>query len=541
MEGPLRISQERMGSGTSWMPDASAMHANHKMRGSWNIMLHGVAFGQYDYQGSRRGSDQLGIIDWEMVMAMRSVGTGKLHLHAMTSLEPLTIGARGYPLLLQTGESYKGAPLHDRQHPHDVFMELAAIFQQPIARNLALELYGAIAGEPALGPVAFMHRPSAQSDPLAPLGHHWQDATHISFGVVTAGLYSRAWKVEGSLFNGREPNENRWNIDLRHLDSYSARATFNPVREWSFSSWYGYMPSPEELHPNESVHRYGVSALHSGRGMRGGQWNSTLLYGANDHSGHRQSSALGESNLEVGSRNAFFARAEYVQKSAEDLVLAGIDPERTFDVTSLVAGYIREIQPIPGGTIGIGGRVSLNFIPDAVGRFYGTRAPKGIDMYVRIRPKRMQENDMGSMNGMHMNGMPGAMPPGGGPNSMPRMTMPHDSAMMRHDSTMHHDVMPHDSTMHHDSTMSHESVMGQHSELHHDSATSKSAVNPGATKPAGTKTTTSPKAAAKRIVLKNKNVTKKKAAAKKPHAGHDMKGMDMKGMPMKTDTTRQNY
>lgn len=400
MNGPLGISHERMGSGTSWMPDNSVMHANHKMWGDWNIMLHGVVFGQYDYQGSKRGDSQLGLVDWEMLMAMRPIGSGLLHLHAMASLEPLTLGARGYPLVLQTGESYKGEPLHDRQHPHDALMELAAMFQHPVSRNVAVELYGGIAGEPALGPVAFMHRPSAQSDPLAPLGHHWQDATHISFGVVTAGLYSRSWKIEGSAFNGREPDENRWNLDMRKLDSYSARVTVNPLPEWSLSGWYGYLASPEELHPDESVHRYGASALHDGRGLRGGRWSNALLVGVNAHAGHSGASFLGETNLEVGSRNTVFGRVENLRKSAEDLAVGGFEPEREFDVTSVVAGYVREIKSIRGGTIGIGARGSVNFIPRALGAIYGTNAPKGIDVYVRIRPKPMQ---MGMPETMHMN------------------------------------------------------------------------------------------------------------------------------------------
>ncbi|HEX6534049.1 MAG TPA: hypothetical protein VF041_05600 [Gemmatimonadaceae bacterium] len=390
MEGPLGISHERMGSGTSWIPDASPMHARHAMWGDWTIMLHGVAFAQYDYQGSSRGDDQLGIVDWEMLMAMRRIGTGLLHLHGMVSLEPATLGARGYPLLLQTGESYHGEPLHDRQHPHDAFMELAALFQQPIGRGLAVELYAGIAGEPALGPVAFMHRPSAQSDPLAPLGHHWQDATHISFGVITAGLYSRRWKLEGSAFNGREPDEHRWDLDLRRLDSYSGRLTVNPTARVSLSGWYGYLASPEALHPEESVHRYGASAMYAAKGIGAGSaWATTLLWGANEHGGRVENSVLAESNLEISRANTVFARAEYVRKSAEDLVLPGVDPDREFDITSLVLGYVREIASIPGGTIGAGARGSVNLVPSAVGRFYGTRAPKGIDVYVRIRPKVM--------------------------------------------------------------------------------------------------------------------------------------------------------
>jgi hypothetical protein len=378
-----------MGSGTSWMPDFSPMYANHLTWGAWTAMLHGAAFGQYDYQGSKRGAGQLGIINWGMLMAIRPLGTGQLQLRGMASLEPLTVGGRGYPLLLQTGESYNGAPLHDRQHPHDAVMELAASFQQPVAHNVAVELYAGLAGEPALGPVAYMHRPSAQTDPLAPLGHHWQDATHVTYGVVTAGIYSRLFKLEGSVFNGREPDENRWNLDLRRLDAYSGRLTVNPTGRLSIAGWYGYLPSPEALHPDESVHRYGVSMLYGGHGPGGGAWASTLLWGANRHGGHSEHSVLAESNLDIGRQSTIFGRAEFVQKSAEELVLPGVDAERQFDVGALTLGYLRELGPIPGGSIGVGGLASINFVPSAVGQFYGTRRPAGLSVFVRVHPRVM--------------------------------------------------------------------------------------------------------------------------------------------------------
>jgi hypothetical protein len=414
MDDPLGISHVRMGSGTSWLPDSSPMHANHKMWGDWTVMLHGVAFGMYDDQGSKRGDRQPGIVDWEMLMAMRRVGTGMLHLHGMASLEPATIGPRGYPLLLQTGESYKGQPLHDRQHPHDFIMELAALFQQPIARNLAVELYGGPVGEPALGPVAFMHRPSAQNDPFAPLGHHWQDATHISYGVLTAGLYSRLWKLEGSWFNGREPDEDRWDLDLRRLDSYSGRLTVNATGRLSVAGWYGYLASPEGLHPNESVHRYGTSILYGARGIAGGAWASTLLWGANQNSGVVENSFLAETNLEIGLKNAVFARAEYVRKSAEELVLTGVDPSKPFDIPSVLGGYMREIASIPGGSIGVGGLVNVNFVPRAIEPFYGTRTPSGFSVFIRVRPKLMKMDAMADTSSPH--------------SAMPRMRMPVDTA-----------------------------------------------------------------------------------------------------------------
>ena len=385
MDGPLGIPLARLGSGTSWMPDSSPMRAIHAMWRDWAVMLHGAAFVQYDDQRSDRGDTQAGIINWGMVMATRQVGAARLSLHGMVSLEPLTIGARGYPLLLQTGESYQGEPLHDRQHPHDAIMELAALIDQPIGSALAVELYGGLAGEPALGPVAFMHRPSADDDPLAPLGHHWQDATHVSFGVVTAGIFSRSVKLEGSVFNGREPDENRWDLDLRRLDSYSGRLTVNATGRLSLAGWYGFLASPEALHPEESVHRFGASALYAGRGADGGTWSSALIWGANAHAGRVQNSVAAESNLELGRVNAVFGRAEYVRKSAEDLVLPGVDPDRQFDIASFVLGYTREVASAPGATIGIGGRATINVVPVEVGRFYGTRVPAGASIYLRIR------------------------------------------------------------------------------------------------------------------------------------------------------------
>lgn len=403
MIGPLGMSHARMGSGTSWLPDSSPMHANHKMLGDWTVMLHGVAFGMYDDQATPRGASQWGVIDWEMIMAMKRLGTGLLHLHGMASLEPATIGSRGYPLLLQTGETYKGKPLVDRQHPHDFFMELAAMFQQPIDSNLAVSVYGGPVGEPALGPVAFMHRPSAQSDPFATLGHHWQDATHITFGVATAGLYSRRWQLEGSIFNGREPDEDRWDFDFRTLDSYSTRLTVNPTGRWSVAGWYGFLASPEALHPDVSLHRYGASALYSGRGWRGGEWASAAIWGANESGGERENSFDLESNLEIGAHNSIFGRYEYVLKSAEELVVSTAPPNEQFAINSLVGGYIRELFPVRGGTVGAGFRVSVDLIPQSLEPTYGTRTPAGLAVYLRIRPTRMSmDHAMGTMRDMPM-------------------------------------------------------------------------------------------------------------------------------------------
>src|SRR6184192_316313 len=402
--GPLGIAETRTGSGTSWLPDASPMHAAHYMLGRWTLMLHGKAFFQYDWQGGSRGSNQLGIVNWGMAAASRPLGGGQLQLRAMLSAEPWTIGGRGYPLLVQSGESYQGAPLHDRQHPHDLFMELAALYERPVARDFGLSLYLAPVGEPAVGPVAFPHRPSAADDPLAPISHHWQDGTHITFGVVTAGAFTRSAKLEASWFNGREPDEIRTNFDYagRRLDSYSARLTVNPGPRWSVSAWYAYLRSPEALNPDESLHRIGASALTTRPFGKGGLWASALIWGANDPlgSGRLSNSVVLESNLDLDGMNSIFGRAEYVRKSAEDLVVPAGPAGATYDVGALALGYHRALPTGRGVAAGVGIRGAVNFVPASLEGVYSSRTPAGIALYLTLRPARVPASGMMNMPGM---------------------------------------------------------------------------------------------------------------------------------------------
>jgi hypothetical protein len=208
-DSPLGIPMDRMGSGTTWIPDAVALPSKHFRLGTWDMMLHGFVFAQYDKQSGDRGDVQFGSLNWGMLMASRPFAGGRIQARTMLSFDPATVTEKGYPLLLQSGETFGGEPLHDRQHPHDFLMELGVLYERTIGRGAAMSLYAAPSGEPALGPVAFMHRPSAMDNPTAPLGHHWQDATHISFGVLTAGVFTRTVKLEASAFNGREPDEER--------------------------------------------------------------------------------------------------------------------------------------------------------------------------------------------------------------------------------------------------------------------------------------------------------------------------------------------
>src|SRR5437016_10331350 len=404
-EAPLGIPETRLGSGTSWLPDSSPMHASHFTLGAWTLMVHGSAFLQYDRQGGTRGEDQVALLDWAMLAASRSLAGGQLDLRGMLSTDPWGVGSLGYPLLVQSGESYQGAPLHDRQHPHDLFVELSALYERPVARNLGLSLYLAAVGEPAVGPVAFPHRPSAADDPLAPISHHWQDGTHITFGVVTAGVFTRNVKLEASWFNGREPDEIRTNFDYagRRLDSYSARLTVNTGPRWSLSTWYAYLKSPEGLHPDESLHRIGASALTTQPVGTRGTWSSGLIYGANDQIGPAPlaSSVVLESTLDLDGRSTFFGRVEYVRKTAEELVIPSVPPTTQYDVGALAVGYLRTVGAVAGPAAGVGVRGSVNFVASSLNAVYGSGTPPAAAMYFRVLPVGAREGSM------KMDGMPG--------------------------------------------------------------------------------------------------------------------------------------
>jgi hypothetical protein len=403
---PLGVTMERMGSGTTWIPDAVSLPSRRFKAAQWDLMLHTFVFGQYGKQGGPRGGSQLGSLNWAMIMASHELAGGRFQARTMLSLDAAGVTPRGYPLLLQTGESYHGEPLHDRQHPHDFWMELGGMYERPVRQTAGISLYAAPSGEPALGPVAFMHRPSATDNPFAPIGHHWQDATHVSFGVLTAGVFTHEWKLEGSVFNGREPDENRWDFDPLKLDSYSGRLSINPNAHWALSAGYGYLAHPEILSPTESMHRVTASAIYGTTLGAGGQWATTFVWGANKHSTRPglSHSLLAESEANLDRSNTVLARAEFVQKTAGDLELDtpqfGFATDRSFNVSALSLGYIRELAEFWHASLGLGAMGTVNVVPSALTSAYGSRTPVGEMVFLRLRAARMPGVAMGGMEGV---------------------------------------------------------------------------------------------------------------------------------------------
>lgn len=391
--GPLGIPMTRHGSGTAWLPDDSPMAALHLMARGWRLMLHGNLFAGYDGQASDAGDDAFMSVNWLMPMASRDLAGGELMLRAMLSLEPLTVGDEGYPLLVQTGETFEGEPLVDRQHPHDLFMEIAGSYTREIGRGIGFQVYGGPAGEPALGPVAFPHRPSAMADPMAPITHHWLDSTHITYGVATGGLLTRHAKLEGSWFNGREPDEDRYDLDLRGFDSYAVRLSVNPHPMWTAQVSHGLLDSPEALEPEVSIRRTTASVGHAHRLSRGGSWDTTLAWGRNDpDDGPADDAALVESSVDLGAWGVTFARGEVVRKRGHDFGMEGGMEDAALPVGAVALGHVHPVLALGDFEGRLGARAAVSFVDEALAPRYGTDTPVGGMVYLQVVPKTMEHD-----------------------------------------------------------------------------------------------------------------------------------------------------
>jgi hypothetical protein len=250
-------------SGTDAEPGSTPFEILMTTRGNWTLMFHGEAFLNDIQQTGPRGGDKFFSTNWFIPMAQRKFGQGTLTVRTMLSLEPETVTDRRYPELLQEGETAFGKPIVGGQHPHDFFMELAALYDHKFGENTLLSFYAAPVGDPALGPIAYPHRESASEDPIAPLGHHFQDSTHIADDVITLGLTYKVFRLEASGFYGREPDEFRWNIDSGRIDSWSTRVTVNPFYNWSFQYSIGQSHSPEAFTPNDDLRRMTASLIYN--------------------------------------------------------------------------------------------------------------------------------------------------------------------------------------------------------------------------------------------------------------------------------------
>jgi hypothetical protein len=373
--------------------------------GQWSLGLMGNVFLQWIDERGPRGGDQIGSVNWLMGMAHRALGGGAIRARAMLSGEAVTVTRCGYPDLLATGELCRGVALHDRQHPHDLFMELSGAYGHALSDAVAVEVYGALAGEPALGPTAYPHRPSAMPSPMAPISHHWLDSTHISFGVLTAGVHGRRWKLEGSAFNGREPDDARLDLDLGALDSFSGRIWFLPDAHWALQASAARLRQAEERPggaPRVDVDRATASATFALPFGERGSWTGTVGWGRNSEEGHAANAFLLESTLCLRERDVAFARVEAVQKTGRELLLPA-PGEGEHWVGKVGLTYVRQlaIRFGSGGVLlGLGAGASVSAVPAAFEAAYGGRWPYGFVVFVNARPAAMRGEDVPRPGGM---------------------------------------------------------------------------------------------------------------------------------------------
>lgn len=406
MEGPDHESMDHSGlnpagrflmlqsSGTALQPAAWPMPMLMNKAGGWNLLWMGQAFVVATQQSGPRGGDKVYSANWGMLGAVHTLGRGSIMLRSMVSLDPLTVTDRQYPLLFQTGESAFGRPIVDGQHPHELLMELSVQYARPIGERGMFNVYYAPAGDAALGPVAFPHRASAMELPQATLAHHWQDSTHIANNVLTAGVSWDKVRLEASGFRGKEPNENRWNIDMAAMDSWSSRLSVFPTKNWMAQVSGGRLKRPEEFHPDD-VDRITASIHHIRPRTNGNYWATSLIWARNYKTVEQQATnaIVAESVVPVGRKNFVTGRFEWSQRDElfeNDHRLAHEVEERTgknaFNVSAFTAGYTRDVELVKNLQSGVGLNVSAYAIDSALKPYYGSR-PWGVNVFIRFRLK----------------------------------------------------------------------------------------------------------------------------------------------------------
>jgi hypothetical protein len=375
------------------------MQMNMPTDTTWQFMQDGIVFAEFNHQGSPRGGNEFVVPNWWMGMASRTTSRGQLTFTSMFSLDPATVGKDGYREIFQAGEALNGRPLIDRQHPHDLFMQLGAVWRMPVSTSTGFTVAGGPVGEPALGPVAFMHRASTADNPTVPLSHHTFDSTHIAFGIVTAAVDHGPFVFEGSLFNGREPDQKRRDFDFGRLDSFSGRAWYRPTGEWEFQVSSGRLKSPEELEPGNIVRSTASASWTRRNGMAVS--SVTAGYGRNN-SDHGTRQAFFLEAARHAEQNTVYGRFESLQVETALLQTDTLPHDAAADakdpVFAFTIGGVRDILNTRGFEGGIGADVSFYGVPDALRPMYSAH-PMSFHIFFRLRPPA---GSMGRMWNMRM-------------------------------------------------------------------------------------------------------------------------------------------
>jgi hypothetical protein len=386
--------EEHAGSGTGAEPAGTPVDMVMAKKGAWMVMFHASVFVLDTQQTSVRGGDKFFSTNWFMPMAQRKLGPGELTLQGMFSLEPATVTGEQYPLLFQQGETAYGLPIEDGQHPHNLVMGLGAYYDVKLGGRGLLSFYAAPVGDPAIGPVGYPHRASAAENPVAPLGHHQEDSTHVAYDVATVGAAYGMARVEVSGFHGREPSEHRWEMQQGAMDSWSVRGTVEPGKEWSGQYSYARIASPEVLFPAENQERMTASVTYD-KALAKGNWATMALWGRTRDVGDpgsgstKVNSYLLESTLRFAGKSAVWTRVENAGRTNELLVgehafSAGFVERPLTHVQAYTFGYDRDVMRVGHVDGAVGAQMTAYGVGKPLQGIYGSD-PVGVNVFLRFK------------------------------------------------------------------------------------------------------------------------------------------------------------
>ena len=392
-EGPLGIAHSRDASGTAWQPDASPLNAVHFMSDDWMFMVHGLVFAGWDDQSStRRGNNLFMSTNWGMLMAQRELAGGELTLRRCCRSSPRRSDAAAIRCCCRAARRWAAS--------------------RCTTASIRTTLHGA---RRALPPRAQRRRrrralPRARRAsrrsvrPASRTGaRRWairsrRSATTGRTRRTSASAWSRAacsrgfGKLEASWFNGREPDANRWDLDLREprLVLRSGSPRIRPTN-WSLQISGGRLHSPEQPRArgrSDSSDRLGDlrprrlrrRQLGDDRGLR-----RELAAG-------RAADLRSAARVEPRARRAPHAvRARRVR--AQDRARPGRSASRATDnrygTAQTTLGYLYDFAPVWSVVPGLGAAFTVDYLGHDLERFYGERVGYGFMVFARLTAPRL--------------------------------------------------------------------------------------------------------------------------------------------------------